>query len=1052
MAAVLVVDDKEENLYYLRALLEGHGHVVETARHGAEALFKARKSPPQLVVSDLLMPVMDGYTLLRHWKADGNLMGIPFIVYTATYTEAEDERLALDLGADAFIIKPCEPEQFIAKLRAVQENAVTARLGQPKQPVGDESSILKHYSQTLIRKLEEKTLQLEQANRALQQELAERKAILEEIDLKNTILQTQQETSLDAILVVDENQKILSFNQQFIDLWHIPEALIEAGEDEPVFRFNTEQVENPEAFVAQVKYLYENREAKSSDELILKDGRIIDRYSAPVIGADGKYYGRIWYFRDITDRKQAQLSLLSSEREQRQLAGMLEAERARLVAAQRVAKVGSWETDLSTMALIWSEETYRIFEVDPEDFMPTHQQFLQRVHPEDRRMVDEALVQSLSSPASNAIEHRLLMQDGRIKFVEEHWQIVLDAEGQPLKAIGTCQDITQHKTDEHRIKRLNRVLAVLSQINALIVRVQDRRELFEEACKIAAGPGGFHMAMIAMIDRNDMHMIPVASAGKADDLLCDIKEILSSRDGVSKTMCGRAIHEKMPIVANNSRNDSRVVFDRKYTEAGVNSIVVMPLIVADEAVGVLALYSDERDFFHEEEMQLLDELTQDISFAIDHIEKQERLNYLAYYDMLTGLANRSLFLERVGQFIRSVDHRHKTALFLIDLERFKSINDSMGRPVGDMLLIQVTAWLKKYVGDANLLARVDADRFAGVLPSVKQDGEVARLVEKMLMALLDNSFILDEVELRIGAKIGIAIYPDDGDDAESLFRNAESALKMAKKNSDRYLFHTKGMTESVAARLSMENRLRQAIEKEEFLLYYQPKVSLESGKVVAAEALIRWNDPHAGLVSPGEFIPILEETGLIYEVGRWALRKSIEDYLRWCAAGLQAVRIAVNVSPLQLRNPGFSDEIKRTIGVDMHAASGLELEITESMIMENMAHSIATLQTIRDMGVSIAVDDFGTGFSSLGYLSKLPVDTLKIDRSFVIDMTAKPEGLALVSTIISLAHSLKLKVVAEGVESEEQSRLLGLLGCDEMQGFLVSQPVPADVFEAKFLN
>jgi EAL domain-containing protein (putative c-di-GMP-specific phosphodiesterase class I) len=229
-------------------------------------------------------------------------------------------------------------------------------------------------------------------------------------------------------------------------------------------------------------------------------------------------------------------------------------------------------------------------------------------------------------------------------------------------------------------------------------------------------------------------------------------------------------------------------------------------------------------------------------------------------------------------------------------------------------------------------------------------------------------------------------------------------------------------------------------------------VNLVSGKVTGAEALIRWNDPRTGLVLPGQFIPILEETGLIQDVGRWALKKAIEDHLRWRSAGLSAVRIAVNVSSLQLRNRGFIAELKQAIGIDQHAAAGLELEITESLIMADIKLSIASLQAIRALGVTMAIDDFGTGFSSLSYLAKLPVDTLKIDRSFVTDMTAGPQGLALVSTIINLAHSLNLKVVAEGVEAEEQSRLLRLLNCDEMQGYLFSRPVPAAAMAALLAN
>jgi EAL domain-containing protein (putative c-di-GMP-specific phosphodiesterase class I) len=338
-----------------------------------------------------------------------------------------------------------------------------------------------------------------------------------------------------------------------------------------------------------------------------------------------------------------------------------------------------------------------------------------------------------------------------------------------------------------------------------------------------------------------------------------------------------------------------------------------------------------------------------------------------------------------------------------------------------------------------------------VLPEIKQEGNVARLVEKTIRAFMDHPFRLNDAVYRIAAKVGVALFPDDGADADTLFKHAEAALKKAKASGDRYLFYTQKMTDTVAGKLTLENQLRQALDKEEFVLHYQPKVNLVSGKLTGAEALIRWNDPRTGLVPPGCFIPILEETGLIYEVGRWALRKAIEDYLRWRAAGLAAVRIAVNVSPLQLRNRGFIAEIGQAIGIDAHAAAGLELEITESLIMENVKHNIASLQAIQGMGISIAIDDFGTGFSSLSYLAKLPVDTLKIDRSFVVDMTGAPEGLALVSTIISLAHALKLKVVAEGVESEEQSRLLLLLSCDEMQGFLIGKPVPREIFETRFL-
>ena len=430
----------------------------------------------------------------------------------------------------------------------------------------------------------------------------------------------------------------------------------------------------------------------------------------------------------------------------------------------------------------------------------------------------------------------------------------------------------------------------------------------------------------------------------------------------------------------------------------------------------------------------------------------ERADYLAYYDVLTGLANRGLFLERTAQYMRSaISDGHELAIFLIDVERFKNINDTLGQAAGDDLLRQVAKWLTDNVGDANLVARLGADHFAVVLPEVTQGGDLTRQLERSMTAVLEHTFRLNDAEFRVATRVGAALFPDDATDADTLLKHAEAALKKAKSSGERYLFYAQKMSDTVAGKLTLENQLRQAVDREEFALHYQPKVSLETGKVVGAEALIRWNDPRTGIVAPARFISVLEETGLIFEVGRWALRKAIEDYISWRSAGLEAVRIAVNVSPLQLRHRAFVDEVRQAIDIDSRAPAGLELEITEGAVMEHVKHNVDSLNAFRAMGIRVAIDRFGTGFSSLSYLSKLPVETLKIDRSFVVDMTSGPQGLSLVSTIINLARSLRLKVVAVGVETEEQSRLLRLLGCDEMQGYLFSGAVPREVFAANYL-
>jgi diguanylate cyclase (GGDEF)-like protein/PAS domain S-box-containing protein len=621
--------------------------------------------------------------------------------------------------------------------------------------------------------------------------------------------------------------------------------------------------------------------------------------------------------------------------------------------------------------------------------------------------------------------------------------------------VSIMRDVTDRKEAETRIAQLNRVHAMLSGISALIVRVRDRDELFSEACRIATDEGGFKMIWIGLVDPTRQRMVPVASVGVREEFIAEIRDHFTLQEGTAHghTMTARAVREAKPYVANNLETNTDVLFSGEHVGAGIRSMAILPLVIGGSVVGVVALYAYEVEFFHSGEMKLLTGLIGDIAFAIDHIEKQERLDYLAYYDVLTGLANRALFLERTAQYIRgAANGRRKLALFLIDLERFKNINDSLGRPAGDLLLKQVAAWLTQVVGDANLLARVDADHFGIVVPDFKNARDAIRLLKNTLLAFLSHPFQLNDAVFRIAAKVGVAVFPDDGADADTLYRNAESALKKAKLSGDKYLSYSKNMTVSVAGRLTLENQLRLALERKEFALFYQPKMNLVSGEITGAEALLRWNDPVSGLVSPNRIIPILEETGLMHDVGRWALNEAVGTYRRWHVAGLKAVCIAVNVSPMQLRNRDFVAEIRQAIGDDPTAAAGLELEITESLIMEDIRLSIGSLRAIRALGVRIAIDDFGTGFSSLSYLARLPVHTLKIDRSFVIDMGAGPEGLALVSTIINLAHSMKLNVVAEGVETEEQSRLLRLLNCDEIQGYWFGHPVPSDVFEAKYLG
>jgi diguanylate cyclase (GGDEF)-like protein len=386
---------------------------------------------------------------------------------------------------------------------------------------------------------------------------------------------------------------------------------------------------------------------------------------------------------------------------------------------------------------------------------------------------------------------------------------------------------------------------------------------------------------------------------------------------------------------------------------------------------------------------------------------------------------------------------------VLDVERFNIINDTFGRHAGDTLLKQVTERLAGKVKNADWLASVTRSSFAACLPSIKDDAEIAHFLEDVMREIAGAPFLVEGEEMRVTLKCGASVYPLDGEDAEKLLSNAETALERAKSSADRYLFFTAQMNARMAEKLTLENRLRRAIQNDEFVLYYQPIIDAHTKRITRLEGLIRWNHPEKGLIYPGAFIPILEESDLILDVGDWVLRRAASDFQRWASRSAHPPRVSVNISPLQLKQKDFAISVAEVAA--QCRAGGLDLEITENVLMENMAQNIEKLKKLNELGVDIVIDDFGTGYSSLSYLAKLPVSTLKIDRSFIFDLEKNPKNMSIVTAIISLARSLNLKVIAEGVETEQQLQLLQLLKCDEIQGYIFSPAVsPAEV--EKFLT
>jgi len=587
---------------------------------------------------------------------------------------------------------------------------------------------------------------------------------------------------------------------------------------------------------------------------------------------------------------------------------------------------------------------------------------------------------------------------------------------------------------------------VLRGINSAIVRVHSRDELFRDACRIAVGAGQFRMAWVGVVDREAMQVKPVAWDGEVRGHFDNAPLAVTQTGGQSPV--GQAVREKKPVISSDIQNDPQRMMKEECLERGIKSLAALPLIVGGEAVGVLVLYAGEIGFFDNEEMQLLAQLAGDISFALEHIGQEERLTYLAYYDALTGLPNRALFHERLTQLLHAAkSSRTRVVVAAGDINRFRLINDTLGRQAGDALLREFAQRLKTIWPEPDHVARISADIFGGALADIRDPGNIAYSIDKAVAAIIETPFAVEGKELRVATTAGVAVFPTDGEDADTLFQNAEAALQKAKESGEKYLFYRPEMNSRVAETLLLENKLRRAIKQDQFILHYQPKVDGRSGRVSGLEALIRWQDPETGLVPPVKFIPILEETGMILEVGQWAIRRALQDSRRWRLNDGRPPRIAVNVSPIQLQQRNFVEVVRRSVEEAGVEGRQLDLEITEGLIMRNIEENIQKLSAIREMGLQIAIDDFGTGYSSLGYLARLPVHALKIDRSFIVTMTSNPQSMTIVSTIISLAHSLDLKVIAEGVDAEEQAKYLRLLSCDEMQGYLFSRPVPPDKVE-----
>lgn len=493
--------------------------------------------------------------------------------------------------------------------------------------------------------------------------------------------------------------------------------------------------------------------------------------------------------------------------------------------------------------------------------------------------------------------------------------------------------------------------------------------------------------------------------------------------------------------------------DHVAVEMGVESYVGVPLFDSTgRVIGPMAILGRTPL----EEIDLAEKMLRVFAVRaaaeLERARSEKTIEYMAYYDPLTGLPNSRLFNDRLGQILQNAQrNRRYPAVMFIDLDRFKNINDTLGHIAGDELLKAVAERLASTLRKEDTVARLGGDEFLVLLPDISQAEDAAVIAAKLVEAM-KPSFTIHGLDLHVALSIGIAIFPFDGECSENLLKNADTALNRAKElGRNNYQFYLSEMNESSLHRLGMESMLRKALERSEFLLHFQPQYNLCDQEVIGFEALLRWQHPEKGMVSPGEFVPLAEETGLIGPIGEWVLRTACHQNKAWQNAGFEPKRIAVNLSARQFYRQDMVGTVQQVLAETGLDPCWLELEITESLIMQDVEEAIHKLRQIRETGVHIAIDDFGTGYSSLSYLQKFPIDTLKIDRSFIRDLTASADGGAIVDAVIALAHSLKLKVVAEGVETDEQMKLLFTKKCDRVQGFFLGRPQPVERC-SRFLN
>ncbi len=686
---------------------------------------------------------------------------------------------------------------------------------------------------------------------------------------------------------------------------------------------------------------------------------------------------------EIIERAESERSLRSSE--------------ARLSEAQRIAQLGNWQWDFVTNELWWSHQVYRIYNLDPN--MIQNDSLLEmaksQLHADDRDSAIEIATDAFQNNLPVNLDHRIICNDGQQKIVQEQAEVYFDDAGQPVGLRGTVQDITERSLAEQELRKLTQVV---EQSPASVI-ISDIKGVIEYVNPKFVSVTGY-----------------------------DAKELLGTRlHDLQSGLTVEAAYDDMwdTILAGNDWHGelhSRKKNGDYFWEYASATPMKTP-------AGIITNFILSKE---------------DITLRKDY---EERLLRQANFDELTDLPNRMLALDRLSQAIAGAHQGNHTVVIMhIDLDNFRNVNDLLGQDSGDRLLKEVAQRLERCLHKGDTVARLGSDEFLAVLPGL--DAAVhAEVVSQGILDSVARPFIMGGQEIFLTASMGLTVYPSDGYDPQVLMRDAEAAMYLAKERGrNTFRFFTPEMNAQAVQRLEIETNLRDAQERGELFLHYQPIVKPDTGDIVGAEALLRWQSPDLGLVWPDQMIPIAEENGLIVPIGDWVIKTACRDAQTWHELGAPGLRVTVNVSPQQFAFGDLVATIKSALEDSGLAPEFLELEVKESLVMADEPATITTLQQVREIGVRLSIDDFGTGYSAINYLKRFPFEVLKIDRSFVRGLADNSEDQTVATAIIAMAHSLNIIVVGEGVETAEELKFLLGENCDQVQGFYFSEPLPHEDF------